>query len=180
MFTQTVTVYEIIKFKPSKWSRIESMTFKSRSISGATTSPNMDGVLIAYVMVKQYQIYVKPFSCGPTTRRSNGRTHTHTRKHTHTNTLRLMQWARMQCVAFRLKSGYRLTPLDTSWRKVVQLHSWDPLKSWRLVSYVRPVSAEAVSNGLKARLHYTLEMYFIRPFDLEMKANDVDDLDDNW
>ena len=28
MFVVTVTVYEIIKFNPSKWSQIEYMTFK--------------------------------------------------------------------------------------------------------------------------------------------------------
>ena len=90
--------------------------------------------------------------------------HPHTRKHTHTptDTHRWMQWARMQCVAFRLKSGYRLTPLDISCRKAVQLHSWHPLKSLRLVSSVRPVSAASVSIGLKTRMHYALDMY---PFD---------------
>ena len=46
----------------------------------------MDGVLMAYVMVKQWWIYVEPFSCGPTTRCSNGRTHTHTHTHKHTHT----------------------------------------------------------------------------------------------
>ena len=88
MFAQPVTVYEIITFNIFEWSRIESMTYKSRSISWATTSPNMslDGGLMAFMMVKQWRIYLKPFSCGPKMRRSNGRMHTHTNTHTPTHT----------------------------------------------------------------------------------------------
>ena len=44
-----LTVDEIIKINLSKWSQIQSLTFKNRLISWATTSPNMspDGVLMA-------------------------------------------------------------------------------------------------------------------------------------
>ena len=87
-FALLVTVYEIIKFNRSKWSRIESKTLKSRSISWATTSPNisLDGVLMAYMIVKQWRIYLKPFSCVSTMRRSNRHKHTHTHINTHTHT----------------------------------------------------------------------------------------------
>ena len=41
MFALPATVCEIIQFNLSKWARIESMTVKSRSMSWATTSPNI-------------------------------------------------------------------------------------------------------------------------------------------
>ena len=97
--------------------------------------------------------------------------HTHTQAHTHTDTHQWMQWARRQCLAFRLKSGYKLTPLDISWRKVVQLHSCNPLKSWRLVSSVRSISAVSVPiayrpEGSDALFTWNVS---IRLFDLALK-----------
>ena len=112
--------------------------------------------------------------------RTHTHTHTHTYIHTHTNgqTFRRMQQARIQCVAFRLKSGCRLTPFDVSWQIVVHLHSIHPLKSWQLASSVRPLSAAAFPIGLKGSSALcTCQCIPFESLTLKMKVKFVDE---NW
>ena len=78
----------------------------------------------------------------------------HKHIHTHTPTNAIGENA-MRYATLRLKPCYRPTPLNISWRKVVHLHSRHPLKLWRLVSSVRPVSdayrpegSSALSTGI--------------------------------
>ena len=59
MFSQPVTVYEKIKFNPTKWyvcdlKKVGQYHELHRQIP-------LDGVLMAYTMVKKWQIYLKLF-----------------------------------------------------------------------------------------------------------------------
>ena len=72
----------------------------------------IDGGLTAYVMVKKWHIYFKPFSCGSVVRGSNGRTHTYTQAHTNTsnkcNRRACNRIINLSCKAGNRKSGNRL------------------------------------------------------------------------
>ena len=97
---------EIIKFNLSKWSETNLWPSKGRSISWATTSPNMslDVVSMTYMMLKQWQIYLKPFRAvhqwgvQVDEHTHTHRTHTHTYTHAHTclcTRTRWCAWARV-------------------------------------------------------------------------------------
>ena len=98
--------------------------------------------------------------------------HTHTHTHTHTH-------AHAHTHTHTQNSDYKLTPLDISWRKVVHIHSWHPLKSWRLVSSVRSAGIRRGRayrhEGLSALCTFQCSRF--ASFILKMNIRDVDDLE---
>ena len=155
------------------------MTFRSRSISWDTTSQimSLDGVFMAYMMVKKMVDLSQTVFV-----RSNNEAFKQARiAHMHMDIFQRMQWAWMQCVAFRLKiilctnipwhilakgsPPQLLTPLN-----VVIIGIIRPLCDCRGRAYCPEGSS----------ILCTCQCIRFRSLTLKMKVTDIDDLNETW
>ena len=121
IFALPVNVYETIKmisnrmYDLQKWVNIMSYNIAEYVVGWRFNSLH-NGETMADLSQTVFVRYKNgAFKWTNTHKHTNTQAHTHTHTYTHTRTHSdALQWARMQCVAFSLKSSYRLTPIDIS------------------------------------------------------------------
>ena len=141
MFAQPATAYEIIHLNLSKCYVLESMIATNKANITIYNFPECvtGSSLMVYVLMRKMADLSQTVFVWSTFKLSNAHTlththiythihtHTHTYTHIHTHThiytkkhtrthLEKMHFARMQCIAYRINSGYILALLDMSWR----------------------------------------------------------------